>query len=188
MTRILLRFLNPLAFVLLVAVGIALQSSLFSSYPLLYLQPDVVMLAVLWCALKREFLEGGILTLIFAEFAEIHSSAPQGTLLLSYMAVFLSLRALSKRFVFTDFNSVIGLTLGASMAWKLMGLGILYFLGEARDQWRHTLALLIPGAVMEGVAGAILYRGFEKFDWMTFKDPRSVHNTEDEILLDEEGL
>jgi cell shape-determining protein MreD len=188
MTRILLRALNPVVFALLITIGVALQSSLFSSYPLLYLQPDVVLLGVIWCALKREFLEGGVLSLVFAEVAEIHSSGPAGIYLTTAMALYLLIRLISKRFVFTDFSSLIGFILGVLMVWKLLGLVVLAFLGESRDQWRHTMALLIPGAVMEGVAGAILYRGLEKFDWLTFKDPRSTHQTEDDVLLDEEGL
>src|SRR5262245_36686835 len=98
MTRILLRYLNFPALVLLVILGVAIQTSLFASYPFLYLQPDFVLLAVMWCALHRGFSEGGALTLIFAEIAEAHSAAPQGIFLASYMAIYLLVR-FAARFV-----------------------------------------------------------------------------------------
>lgn len=188
MTRKILRALNPLIFVLLVTIALALQSSLFTWYPLNYLQPDIILLAVVWCALRRDFGEGGMLTLIFAHIAELHSSAPRGLFLSTYMAVFLGIRALSVRFVFTEFNSMVGLTFGASVAWRLAGLGLLYALGEGHDQWRHTLALLFPGAVMESIFAAWVYRGLDLLDMRTFKSAKAERRSEADLVLDEEGL
>ena len=72
MTRLILRALNAPLLLLLVTLGVAALSSLFTEYPLIYLQPNLVLIAVIWCALRRPFIEGGILTLIIAENAEIH--------------------------------------------------------------------------------------------------------------------
>src|SRR4051812_44363716 len=96
MIRILLIALNAPAIVLLVSFAIALQTSLFASYPLYFIQPDAILLVVIWCALRRNFTEGGILTLILANIGEIHSSAPQGLMMICYMMIYLIVRGSSK--------------------------------------------------------------------------------------------
>ena len=83
MTRLLLRSLNSPALVLLALLGIAIQTSLFSFWPLSYVQPDIVLLLVIWCALRRQFFEGGVITLIVmasmtkADFGELIESRTQ---------------------------------------------------------------------------------------------------------------
>ncbi len=183
-----LKALNPVFLALLVLLGIGLQTSIFNSYPLMVLQPDIVLLAVIWVALRREFLEGGILTLFFSYAAELHSSAPQGLYLCTHMAVYLTLRGLSRYFLFAKLPQYITLALGASLFWKLFGLLFLQTLGLGAHQWRHTLALLFPGAVIQGLAGIWVFRLFEKLDWMTFKNPRAKHVGDDDVFLEEETL
>lgn len=188
MIRLFLRAANAPAFVILVAIGIAIQTSLFNSYPLSYLQPDVVLIAVVWCGLRRSFSEGGTLTLIFAEIAEIHSSAPQGILLLSYIIIFLLVRLSDRILVIPRLSSYVILTLACSILWKFTYLIELRLLGIGANQWKHMLSLLFPGAVMEGVFGIWIYRWLDRFDWHTFKNLRARQALEDEMQLDSEGL
>lgn len=188
MTRLFLRMMNAPGLVILAAIGVALQTSLFASYPLMYLQPDVILLAVIWCALRRGFTEGGVLTLILANIGELHSAAPQGLFLISYMAIYLCVRASSRFLVIPDLQSLVALTLCASVLWKFVVMFILHLLGEGTNQWRHTVALLLPGAVMTGLAAIWAYRGLEWFDWKTYKSARARQMLEDELLLDGEGL
>ncbi len=186
MRPVVLKTLNAPILVIILTFLVAIQSSLFNSYPLMYLQPDVVLVAVVWSALRRDFAEGGVLTLILANIAEIHSGAPQGLYLACYMAVYLAIRILSRFFLFPNLTSYIGLTLGASIFWKLLSLFILHLLGLSANQWRHTLVLLLPGAVMVGIVSIWLFRFFERFDWVTYKNPKAKH-ADDDILIDEEG-
>jgi hypothetical protein len=188
MTRLLLRALNAPALLLLVAIGVAIQTSLFASYPFLYLQPDAVLLGVIWCALRRGFIEGGILTLVMANVAEVHSASPQGVFLIAYMAVYLCVRVSARVFVMPGLVSLVLVTLASSVFWKLACLGILHLLGVAGSQWRHTLALLFPGAVMEGAVAIWVYKWLEKFDWATYKSARARQILEDELQLEGEGL
>jgi len=187
-TRILLRFLNAPIFVLLVTIGVALQTSLFNSYPFLYLQPDVILLAVIWCALQRKFFEGGVLTLIFGNIAEIHSAAPQGLFLASYMTVYLVVRLTIRYFVIPNLSGLVILTLCASILWKFTYISVLSMMGAGSHQWRHLLVLLFPGAVMEGVAAIWVYRWLEKFDWVTVKSARAQAMLDEELQLEGEGL
>ena len=188
MTRLFLRAWNAPGLVLLMMIGIALQSALFSYYPFVYLQPDIIIMAVIWCALKRDFTDGGILVLIFSQIAEIHSGAPQGIYMVGYILIYLLIRLSSKYFILQSLSALIGLTLAASIFWKLSNLGILHLLGLSANKWRHTLTLLLPGAVMNGILAIWVFRLLERYDWVTYKDPRARQALDDELLLDEEGL
>jgi hypothetical protein len=188
MNRMILRALNTPLLLLMVMLGIALQTSLFYSYPLLYLQPDIVLLAVIWCGLRRTFLEGGILTLILGNIAEIHSGVPQGIFLTSYMIIYLAIRGFAQVALIPRLSTLILITLISSVAWKLLNLGMLHFLDLSANQWKHTIALIFPGAVMQGIIGVWVYRFLERYDWVTYKDPRARQMMEDELQLNDEWL
>lgn len=188
MTRIILRALNSPLFILFVAIGVALQSSLFASWPLMYLQPDCVLLAVIWCSLRRNFEEGGILTLIFANISEIHSAAPQGVYLISYMLVYLVVRAATRFVIMPTAFSFAIITMLGSVFWKLTGLTVLYLLGVSANQWKHTLTYLFLGAAIEGLFALFMIRWLDKFDWVTFKNARAEHAMDGELQLDSEGF
>lgn len=188
MTRIILRALNGPILILAIILGISLQSSLFSSWPFLYFQPDIVLLVVVWCALRRGFEEGGIITLIIAEMAEIHSGAPQGLYLISYMAVYLMVRGGSRFLVIPTLFSYAVLALAGSILWKLVGLLVLYLLGVSANQWKHTITFLFLGAAIEGAFSLWIYRWLDRFDWVTFKNARAEHALDEELQLDSEGF
>ncbi|HLE00890.1 MAG TPA: hypothetical protein VJB59_11555 [Bdellovibrionota bacterium] len=188
MTRLLLRALNAPALILLVTFGVAIQTSLFSCWPLSYFQPDIVLIAVIWCALRRNFTEGGILVLIAAEIAEIHSAAPRGVFLITYMLLYLLVRGASKLFVIPDLASFIIVTLFGSIFSKFSNMTVLHYLAPHTSQWRNTLFLLFPGAAVEGFAAIWLYRWLEKFDALTFKDKRTEESLENELQLQDEGF
>jgi len=179
-----LRWLNAPVFIFLVMVGVAIQTSLFNSYPFNYLQPDIVLIAVFWCAQRRKFTEGGILTLILAEIAEAHTAAPQGLFLISYMTVFLLARLATRYLVISNLSSLVMLTMAASVVWKATYMLVLYLLGVSSNQWRHLIVLLLPGAVMAGVTAIWVYRWLEQFDRLTFKDPKNQSLFEDELRLE----
>jgi len=188
MTRIILRTLNPLFLIVLVLIGVAAQTSLFASWPLQYLQPDFVLIVVVWCALQRGFIEGGILTLIISSIAEIHSAAPSGLYMVSYMLVFLGVRVTSKFLVIPNYTYYALTTAFASIFWKLTGLGTLYLLGASANQWKHTMVLLFPGAVVQGMLSYWVYQWLERFDWITYKNAKAEQALENELQLDNEGF
>lgn len=188
MIRIVLRILNTPILLLATILAIAIQTSLFATYPFTYIQPDVVLLVVIWCALRRSFFEGGVLTLILGNVAEIHSAAPQGLLMLTYMLVYLGVRAAARLLVIPHFSSLILLTMAASIASKAAYLVVLYLMGAAGNQWQPMLIYLFPGAMMAGLLGFWTFRGLDRFDWVTFKNIRARQALEDELRLEGEGL
>jgi cell shape-determining protein MreD len=184
MTRIIFRFLNGPALVLLTLLGIAIQSSFFTFWLLPYIQPDLILLVVLWCALRREFLEGGVLTLILANCAEIHSGCPRGLYLISYMLIYLLVRLAARLLVIPDIRSNGSAVFISSVAAKLFSLGIVYLLGISTGQWNHTLLFVIPGALMNGLIGHRIFAWLEKFDQITFRNAQVESSTEDELEME----
>ncbi len=189
MTRIILRLLNGPLMVLLFCLGVAAQTSLFISFPLNWVQPDLLLLLVVWFSLKRDFTEGGVLTLILGGIAESHSSSPSGVLLLSYMTVYLGVRLASKLLVIPDFHSWIRLTLVSSAGWKIASLLVLAYLDKAAAQWQHTLVHLIPGALATGIVGLWIYPWLDRLDRLTHKNQQMEQRLSDDLrLLENEGL
>ena len=188
MTRLLLKALNAPALILLTAIGLAIQSSLFAWWPLTYLQPDIVLLIVIWCALRRDFTEGGVLTLIIAEIAELHSSAPRGLFMINSMLIYLLVRGASRLVVIPDLASFVIVTLFASIFLKLSTVLMVQLLAPTSHPLQNTLLLLFPGAAIEGFAAVWIYRWLEKFDFLTYKQKRSEESIEEELRLDSEGF
>jgi len=188
MTRILLQALNAPALVLIAILGIAVQTSLFALWPLNYFQPDVVLLIVIWCALRRNFIEGGILTLIVSHLAEIHSAVPRGTFNVSYMLVYLLVRGSSRMVVIPDLSSFVIVTLFSSLIMKLSSTAIINLLSPHSYVLRNTAFLLFPGAAVAGLLSIWGYQWLEKFDSYTYKNSRSAESLEQDLNLDSEGF
>ena len=189
MTKLFLKLLSGPLMILLACVLLAFQSSFFLSFPLNWLQPDFMLALVIWFTLKRDFTEGGILTLIVGQIAEIHSSAPSGTLLISYMAIFLGVQLASRLVVIPDFQSWIRLTLYSSIGWRISSLLVLAYLDKAGLQWKHTLLHLLPGAVSTGLAGLWLYPLLDRLDKFTHRNVRQEQQLSDDLRLQEnEGI
>jgi hypothetical protein len=188
MTRIILRALNTPLFIFLVTLCIALQSSLFSSWPFLYFQPDIVLLAVVWCSLRRRFAEGGILTLILANISEIHSAAPQGLFLINYMLIYLLVRGSSRFLVVPSLNHYTLLSMASSMIFKILSFLVLYLLSGSFSGWKHTLTFLPLGAAVEGFFSIWIFHWLEIFDWVTFKHFNAERLMDEELRLDHEGF
>jgi hypothetical protein len=184
MTRLLLRAFNGPALVLLTLIGIALQTSLFSFWILPYFQPDIVILMVVWCALRRDFFEGGVLTLIVSDIAEVHSAAPAGLFMISYMLVYLVVRLGARVFVIPDLSSFLLVTLLATTLEKITNISLLTMLGSPFSQVQHTILFLFPVAIMNAILGHWIYRWVEKFDWITHKNVQADRALEDELQLE----
>ena len=188
MTRTLLKVLNAPLLLLLAIVGIAIQSSLFSSWPLLYFQPDVVLIIVVWCGLRRNFVEGGLITLMAGEMSEIHSAAPQGLYLITDMLVYLSVRGAARFLVIPNLFSYAVVTWVASISMKLLGLFILYLLGSTSNAWRYIFTNLLLGAAIESFFSTWMFKWLERLDWTTYKNVRADRIMEDELHLESEGF
>ncbi|MDR3606485.1 MAG: hypothetical protein P4M08_03790 [Oligoflexia bacterium] len=184
MIRLLLRTSNAPALLLIAMIGVAIQSSFFSFWILNYFQPDVLLLLVIWFALRRPFVEGGVLTLIVAEIAETHTAAPSGLFMICYMATFLSLRGAARLLVIPDIASLMLLTLFTSVFAKVIDMGVFRLLGGSRAQVQHMIVFIFPTALVNAMLGKWLYRWLEKLDWATFKNIRAERLLGDDLNLE----
>ena len=188
MNRTFLRLLNAPLFTLMVAFGVALQTTLFSTAWFYWFKPDFVLLAVFWVALRRPFTEGGILTLLFAHIAEIHSGSPQGVLLLCYLTLFLVTRLLIRLIVLPRLSSLVIASVVAGIFWQFFHLGVLHLIGLAHHQWRHTLLQIFPTSLVLFALARPIFQFFDRFDLATQRGLRSRIVLEDELLLDGGGI
>lgn len=185
MKRLIWKGLNAPLFILLVIISIGIVSAVFNSEWLRYFQPDIVLIAVIWCALRRRFTEGGMLTLVFSMIAESHSSAPRGFMMICFMLLYLSTRAFSRYFVISSFTSLILVTMAAAAYWKITHLCVLAFFNLAQPQFRHTLIQLVPSCLMAGITGIWAFKGLEIFDRLTFLSEQNSQLMEDDLLVED---
>lgn len=191
MTRLLLRAFNGPAIILIALLGVAIQTSFFSFWILPFLRPDIVLLIVIWCALRREFTEGGVLTLILANLTEIHSAAPSGMFMISYMLVYFLVRSAARTLVIPDLSAFLLITLWVTVFAKICNISLLYLLGAQALQIKQTMIYIFPSAVVNAILGKWLYQWLEKFDWYTFKDARadrSLSSLDDELQLESKEI
>jgi len=182
MIRPILRALNGPILVLIVAMGMALQSSLFYPWPLPYLQPDLALIAILWCAFHRSFEEGGILTLCIANMAEIHSGAPQGLFFITYMSIYLLMRGASRLMVLLEIRSFAFTAMISSVLYKLIDCFVLSLLGSPRQEyWKSSIATTLLSAVVECICSIVLYKWLERFDWITYKSIQPEQALQEEL-------
>lgn len=188
MTRLILWALNPVFFSLMVVLAVGLQSAIFADYPLNLLQPNIVLLTVIWCALRRGFFEGGLLTLIFAYVAELHSASPQGAFLILYMAIYLLLRLAIAVLVVPTEGALVGLTLAISTIEKMILIFLFRTLVIPLGDWKEHLFTGVMGALVNASLGAWVFKWLDRFDWVTYKNAKARQLLENDLYLSGEGL
>jgi hypothetical protein len=187
MLKIFLRALNAPALLLLAAVAVGLQTSLFAGWPLSYFEPDALVWIVVWMALRREFTEGGVVTLVLAEIAELHSAAPRGTFFVLYMLSYLGVRLAARVLVLPGMHALVMVTVAVCVFTRLAIAGLLEALG-ADPSWLSTLLGLVPGAIVEGALGVWAFRGLEAFDTLTHRSLRAEREEGTDAILDGDGI
>ena len=138
--------------------------------------------------MKREFTEGGILTLLFGYCVEINSAAPQGLFLTNYMFLFLMGRFLNKNFHVLNRRTLVMVAIGAAIFSRVDILFILYLLNKADNQWFHTLQLLAPTAIIHAALVIPIFQFLHRFDFWTLKNPDAEHRFERDFYLDEDPI
>lgn len=179
MYRDFLRRFNSVIFILIVLAAILVQSTIFTYFPLSYIQPDFILLLAVYFGMRRGFIEGGILIMIASMIAEDHSSTGKFFFLTTNLYAFVIAKIFSKTVILGDFLSNIRLV---SLLLFLKRLGILIllgFAGKAGNGLRHFLIFLIPGLVTHALITPLCFSWFQTIDMKTYKDDRA----EDELFL-----
>ncbi|NBU20142.1 hypothetical protein EBS43_01820 [bacterium] len=187
MTRAILRALNSPILILMMIIAVALQSSLFASGWMRNFQPDFVLILVVWFGLRRNFEEGGIMTLLLANLNEIHTAAPQGLFLIGYMLVYFGIRLISKLLVIPNLLSYSFLAGGSTIFFRICCMIVLYLLGASAFHWRYTLTSVFLSALAQTLFSIWIYRWLDRFDWITYKNNQAARIMDEELQLEGEG-
>ena len=171
----LLKALNIPGIIVIALIAMALQGTLFNNSSLAFFQPDIILFLVLWLAMKRDFEEGGILTLVLGYLVELKF-------------IFLIARFLYKNFQVLNRRSLILVGIGASLFSRLDILFILYLLNKADNEWFHTLQLLAPTMIVHAALIPFVFKFLYRFDFWTLKNPEAEHRYERDFYLDEEPV
>ena len=184
----LLKALNTPGLIFVALIFLTIQSTLFTNRTLAFFQPDAVMFLVLWVAMKREFAEGGVLTLLFGYSVELQSAAPAGLFLCNYMFLFLLAHMLYRNFHILNKRALVLVGMSAGILSRIDILFILYLLNKADNQWFHTIQLLAPTAIVHGALIIPIFTFLHRFDIWTLKNPDAEHRYERDFYLDEEPI
>ncbi len=184
----LLKLSNFPGILIIALLALTIQSTLFNHPSIAFFQPDFLLFFTLWVAIRREFVEGGILTLLFGYLVEIHSAAPQGFFLCTYMAVYFIARFLYQQFQISSSKVLVLVGISFSIIMRLLILFILYLLNRSENAWHHTLQLLAPTILSHAILIVITFRVLQRFDNWTLKNPDAERHHERNFHLDEEFI
>jgi len=186
MNRLFLRAWNGPGLILIAILLTSIQTTLFTQPWTSIIQPDFFAFLVVWCGMKRKFLEGGILSLLLGYIAELQSSSPQGLYMGIYMGLFLLVRFGNRAFILPSFKTLIVLS---TLALKV---SLLFFLYSLSGKWvlgffaflKHTSACtLIHFLISPIILKMLIY-----YDRLTLKDIQYVHAMEEGFEMIDEGF
>ena len=177
------RGLNALLFVLLALLLAAIQSVVLKMPIFSWLSLDLLLVLVVYLSLTHQVLEGIFLVLWIGRVAEIHSSAPSGIFVTTYLALFLLIFFTKELLLVSNKFSTILLTMGGGFFWKLAFLLLALRYGIFQNIWKSTLELFLPFIFSLAVSARPLFSLFQKIDLWTKYD----RNAESRQLTGEEA-
>ena len=179
MYRDILRRLNFLFYLILALIAIAIQSTIFSYFPLNLLQPDFLLILVVYFGFQRSILEGSFLTASAALFFELHSSNGKFFYLAIYLYVFLISKLLSKTLVTPDSVASMGIVAALAL-FKKIGIAVLVTIyGRGVNGLFYYVLHTVPYILVQALLTPVCFNWFRSIDLRTYKD----EHAEDEYDL-----
>lgn len=128
---------------------------------------DLILLLTLYIGLKRPILEGTLLVLVISHFAEIHSGAPAGLLMSSYLFCYAATVLTREFFLMESGFSIILLGVSGGLLWKFVFLVLCYFMEILPNLWKPSLLYLPPYLVALGLFTRPVFSLIHKIDQLT---------------------
>jgi cell shape-determining protein MreD len=94
--RLFFLILNPCIYLLIAALGIAIQTTLFTNTYLEWVAPMIPLWVVVWLAKDRPLELTGCMSLIIGRICEIHSAAPMGLYAFAFIVIIFVVRLLCR--------------------------------------------------------------------------------------------
>ncbi len=182
MYKNILRKINFGIYLVLTLFIVIVQSTIFSYFPLNYIQPDLFLILVIFLGLRRDSIEGASLVMIGSIIMEMHSSAAPNFLFSLYLYAFVIAQCLSKMVIISDLPSAISVVAGLTIL-KKIGLLVLYGIyGLLSNSIKHFFIYLIPGIIIQVIITPACFAWFRQIDLKTYKDKHA----EDEYDINKE--
>ncbi len=183
MYRDILRKVNFAFYVLLVLFIVAIQSTVFSYFPLYFVQPDLVLILTVYLGFKRNLFEGALLVFLSALILETASGAGNNFFVTSYLYTFIIAKILSKTIVSPSFVSTVLIAAALSLFKRVAILVLLGMRGKVDNAWMNFFIYIIPHLVVQGLFTPVCFEFFRFLDTLTYKD----EHAEDEYDLNRGG-
>lgn len=123
-------WLKVVIFLFLFLLMVAIQSVVFQWSIISWLGIDILLLCILYFAIRKNTLEGMILSLILSYFAELNSPASNGLIFSCYMVTYI-LTTVAKDFILLQKSKTFfTLVLFGCFTWKLSFLVITTLIGN----------------------------------------------------------
>ena len=140
-------WLKIAAFLLLFLLMIAVQSVILRLPLISWLSTDILLICILYFAIKKNIIEGMSLSFILSYFAELSSLAPSGLILSCYMITYI-LTNVAKDFIqLQKSESLFPSLFFVCVTWKLSFLIIAAFIGNMEGTLQKTI-LVFPFYLM----------------------------------------
>lgn len=161
------RVFNFLLVALLCLMIAALQSVALKLPIFSWLELDLLLLIVIYVSLHRIFAEGALLVIVIGRIAELHSGAPAGILVASYLAVFLALVFTKEMFLVASSFSAVILAVAGGIVWKLAFLLFAHRYGLLENAWRSALEHILPFLLSLGMFARPVFELVRRLDQWT---------------------
>ena len=171
MRRELYHVLNLALILILALFFCAFQTVILRIRLISWLELDLILLTVLYLGLRRNMLEGSVLTLVLARIAEVHSGSPAGLLVSTYMVVY-GLTVLTRELFLMegDFSIVLAGVLGG-VTWKISFLILMALMDRFANVWQPAILFLIPYLAALGLFARPVFYLLERIDSLTASEP-----------------
>ncbi|HRK02960.1 MAG TPA: hypothetical protein PLH57_09875, partial [Oligoflexia bacterium] len=157
-------------FIFIAILGVTVQSTVFSYFPIHYLQPDLLLIMCVYAGFHRNNIEGGIFAILCAMIAENNSTAAESYSLVVYVFVFVISKILSRAVVVPDLMTSTGIVAGLSLFKKLVLLALLAHAGKFWNSFESFLIYLIPGVAVQAALTPVVFTWLNRVDLRTYKD------------------
>lgn len=171
MYRNILPKLNFGIFLLIAMAAAVVQSTIFGYTPLNFVQPDIILITVIYFGFRRTLIEGGIFVLLAAIIMEQHSGAGNNYFLAAYTYIFMATKVISRLIVVPSMLSTISIVAALTLLERLGLLLLTHWSGgNVGFVFRHLFVSILPGILIQVIFTPICFSWFMNIDLKTFKD------------------
>jgi rod shape-determining protein MreD len=168
------RFITNINFLFILLAGLlllALQTTLCHVPSSGELQPEFLLLIIIYLGLNRGPLEGILISFILGYFIEVHSGVPLGATPLAALLIFIIVRILSHTIFIPSIASSIGLVMTLTLLWRAI-IGFATYWKTDNYSWVfNSMKFIIPAMILHGLLYIPVFNFIRWIDQKTGKEP-----------------